>query len=330
MWVGISLITNYGVKNLKAEIEAGMKFERWTVLDHIIRTPKGERKYLCVCDCGTERYVLERSLLYGGSKSCGCLQKESVAAAISPDLTGQVFGELTVLQRAENPKARGTVWVCQCACGSEYEVQGTLLTTGRRTRCSSNVHQKNYAFSDITGQKFELLTALYPRRDLKGSRSVIWHCRCDCGNEIDVPYNNLVHCSMKSCGCRKKAHDQKLGSFLTHIDGTSIEMIKSKKVPTDNTTGYRGVYLIKGKYVAKIVFQKKAYYLGTYTTAEAAAQARRDAEELLFDKVSDFYQKWKSKADEDPEWAEMNPIEIKVEKTKDNTLSVALMPSDIC
>ena len=94
MWVGISLITNYGVKNLKAKIEAGMKFERWTVLDHIIRTPKGERKYLCVCDCGTERYVLERSLLYGGSKSCGCLQKESVAAAISPDLTGKFLENL--------------------------------------------------------------------------------------------------------------------------------------------------------------------------------------------------------------------------------------------
>ena len=188
---------------MKREIAVGQKVERWTVLDHVILTPKGERKFLCLCECGTERYVLERSLLYGGSGSCGCLRKEKLTEAISPDLTGQVFGELTVLRRAENPKARGSVWVCKCSCGAEYEVQGTLLTNGRRTRCSSNVHQKNYAYSDITGQKFEMLTALHPLRDRRGSRSVMWHCRCDCGNEIDVAYNNLVYCNIKAVGVGK-------------------------------------------------------------------------------------------------------------------------------
>lgn len=193
---------------------SGQKYGRLTVVDEYIVPPRGERKWLCRCDCGTQRHVLERTLLYGGSESCGCLRKEKLVEAISPDLTGQVFGELTVLRRAEKPKARGTVWVCKCSCGAEYEVQGTLLTTGRRTRCSSNVHQKNYVYSDITGQKFEMLTALYPIRERKGRKSVVWHCRCDCGNEVDVPYNNLVHCNMKSCGCRKKAHDKKLGSFV--------------------------------------------------------------------------------------------------------------------
>lgn len=41
-------------------------------------------------------------------------------------------------------------------------------------------------------------------------------------------------------------------------------MIRSKKVPTDNTTDVKGEYLIKGKYLAKIVFQKKQYHLGQY------------------------------------------------------------------
>ena len=330
MRVGVDLIDTSEVRRLNqkmlGKILPEQKFGRWTVLDDITLTHKGERKYLCLCECGTMRYVLERSLLYGGSKSCGCLQKESAAAAVSPDLTGQTFGELTVLRRAENPKARGAVWVCQCSCGAEYEVQGTLLTNGRRTRCSSNVHQKNYAFSDIAGQKFEMLTALYPLRDRKGSRSVMWRCRCDCGKEIDVAYNNLVYCNMKSCGCRKKAHDQKLGSFLTHVDGTSMEMIKSKKVPADNTTGYRGVYLIKGKYVAKIVFQKKAYYLGTYDSIEQAAEARKNAEELLYDQVSAFYDMWKQRAAEDPAWAERNPVSIQVTKNRESGISVALLP----
>ena len=46
-------------------------------------------------------------------------------------------------------------------------------------------------------------------------------------------------------------------TFLTHVAGTSVDMLKSKKIPTDNTTGYKGVYLIRGKYVAKIVFQNE-------------------------------------------------------------------------
>ena len=47
---------------------------------------------------------------------------------------------------------------------------------------------------DLTGQRFGRLTALYPtnRRDYKGS--VIWHCRCDCGNETDVPAAGKKSC----------------------------------------------------------------------------------------------------------------------------------------
>ena len=74
-----------------------------------------------------------------------------------------------------------------------------------------------------------------------------------------------------------------------------MDALKSKKVPTDNTTGYKGVYLIRGKYVAKIVFQKKQYFLGTYENIEDAAEARREAEEVLFDGSAKHYRKQKDK-----------------------------------
>ena len=45
---------------------------------------------------------------------------------------------------------------------------------------------------DLSGQKFGLLTAMYPteRRDHRGS--VYWHCVCECGNEIDVSAGALM------------------------------------------------------------------------------------------------------------------------------------------
>lgn len=49
------------------ETLAGRTFCRWTVLDDHIKMARSERKWLCRCDCGTERYVLERSLKHGGS-----------------------------------------------------------------------------------------------------------------------------------------------------------------------------------------------------------------------------------------------------------------------
>lgn len=311
----------------KAEIRAGSRFGRWTVLDKQIISEKGDRKWLCRCDCGTQKHVLERSLRYGGSMSCGCLRKERASQALSPDLTGKQFGELTVIRKTETKKQNGgTVWLCECSCGAAYEVLGTLLVTGRRTRCPSKAHAKNYTYSDITGQRFGRLTACYPARRYDKSGSVIWHCRCDCGNEVEVSYNSLMYTSQKSCGCQKREHSQRLNTFLTHVAGTSVDMLKSKKVPSDNTTGYKGVYLIRGKYVAKIVFQKKAYYLGAYDRIEEAAQARKEAEAVLFDGVADHYRNWKLRADDDPVWAEENPIQVTVTQDNEKRLAIILRP----
>lgn len=308
----------------KAGIAPGTVIGRWTVLDTYEKTSKGERKRLCRCECGTERCVLERSLGHGGSYSCGCLRKERHREAVSTDLSGKVFGELTVLHISEYQHKNGSVWwSCQCSCGRIYDCPATLLTTGKRTHCGCKTNRGRP--SDISGQRFHRLTAEYMLPDRGSDGSVIWHCRCDCGNEVDIPYNTLVYTNQKSCGCKKKEHEQMLQSFLTHVAGTSVNALKSKKVPTDNTTGYKGVYLIRGKYVAKIVFQKKQYFLGTYENIEDAAQARREAEEVLFDGVAEHYRKWKEIADTDPEWAEQNPIQIIVNQ-QDRKLNVVLLP----
>lgn len=243
------------------------------------------------------------------------------------ELTGQVFGSLTVLKRAEYQRKNGGVWwTCRCSCGESYDVPGTLLVTGRRTRCGGKAHEKNYAYADITGQKFSRLTALYPTDKRGSGGTMIWHCRCDCGNELDVPYNWLLYTHMKSCGCQKKDNDRKLHTRLTHVSGTSLEMLKSKKIPSNNTTGVRGVYLIKGKYVAKITFQKKQYFLGKYDDLNDAAQARLDAEEQLNDAVVEYYAAWKAKADSDPVWAKENPVRITVDKDAQGRFHLCFFP----
>ena len=62
-------------------------FGRWTVIGDCItfknKANRTERKWLCRCECGTVRYVLERSLIYGGSQSCGCIGTENSIKAVS-------------------------------------------------------------------------------------------------------------------------------------------------------------------------------------------------------------------------------------------------------
>lgn len=304
----------------------GNVFGRWTIVGDFILTPKGERKWLCWCECGTERYVFERSLKSGGSVSCGCVRKENAAKAIAHDLSGQLFGDLMVLRVAKNQRKNGGVWwTCLCECGQEYDVPGTLLVTGRRTHCNNKIHKK-YFQKDISGQKFRRLTAMYPTAERRRHGGVVWHCRCECGNEVDIPYNQLVYCNMVSCGCKKNEHDRNLRMYLTHVNGTSIDILRSKKVPSNSTTGVRGVYLIRGKYVAKIVFQKKAYVLGSFSDFEDAVQARKEAEEILFDGVTAYYDRWKNVAERDRLWADENPFQVFVEKSAIGGIQVSFLP----
>ncbi len=304
----------------------GQKIGRWTVLDDYIKTPRGEKKLLCRCECGTERYVLERSLKSGASLSCGCLRLEALQEATAHSIAGKVFGELTVLERSDTYHKNGGIWwKCQCSCGNICEAPATVLVKGRKTHCGCKSHEKNYYFADIAGQKYGRLTAIYRVAGKTFRGSTLWHCKCDCGNEVDIPYNTLVHTHQQSCGCQKKEHDLMLGKLQTRVDGTSLDIIKSRKVPTDNTTGYKGVYLINGKYVAKIVFRKKAYYLGTFDNIEAAHEARLDAEEALYQPTVEYHARWQAKANADPEWAKENPVQIFVSKVNDR-LTVSFLP----
>lgn len=222
----------------------GQKFGRWTVVGESIPHGTVDRKWLCRCECGTERYVLERSLIYGGSHSCGCLMRERAKKAIAYDLSGQQFGEFTALHPAGKAKKRHSIpWLCLCSCGKEVVVEATLLVCGVKKSCGCRT-ETHYATVDITGKRFHRLVAQNPLKERCKKGSVIWHCICDCGNEIDVSYNTLVYSQMKSCGCQKKENDKILYRHLNRVDGTSMDTFRNNKIPVNNTTGTRGVYFI--------------------------------------------------------------------------------------
>lgn len=56
---------------------------------------------------------------------------------------------------------------------------------------------------DETGNKYGKLTALYKVKK-PNSNYVYWHCKCECGNELDVTGVSLRSGNTKSCGCLQR------------------------------------------------------------------------------------------------------------------------------
>lgn len=149
---------------------------------------------------------------------------------------------------------------------------------------------------DLTGQRYGRLTVLGPAENI-GSRTA-WRCRCDCGRETVVRTNRLRSGHTTSCGCRAPGAAPGRGLFgLTYIDGTCIEMLQTKRVRRNNTSGVTGVDWMPGKrrWRATICFKGKRHYLGSYASLEEAAEARRQAEKRFYDSFLQEYQKSKEK-----------------------------------
>ena len=169
---------------------------------------------------------------------------------------------------------------------------------------------------DLSGQKFGLLTAVYPteRRDHRGS--VYWHCVCECGNEIDVSAGALLDGNNRSCGCLKDKNQKQIAQRRHLVDGTCVEVLEKRKKRRDNESGFRGVFYLKNsnRYRVDIGFKGKRYYVGLFEDYDEAVQARLEAENLIHNSFINIWKEWNQKDQEDPQWGKKHPLVFNVRK----------------
>lgn len=253
----------------------GQRFGHLTVLKKLDERENRYVVWLCRCDCGNEIKVNTRHLMRGTVKDCGCIPENSAKRGpVAEDLTGRRFGKLVAVKKMESKNGR-TRWECRCDCGNMHISTAHSLKAGKCTSCGCGHYVRGRGITDISGQRFGRLTALYhtDKRSKKGS--VFWHCRCDCGNEVDVTEDGLLHGNYRSCGCLRQEIWKELPGQLHMVDGTCVEMLEKRKHRSDNTSGFRGVYQLRnGKYRATIGFKGKRFYIGTFVDYQDAVQAR--------------------------------------------------------
>lgn len=209
------------------------------------------------------------------------------------DLTGQRFGRLTVIQRAEN-KGVITRWLCECDCGNEKVIRAQDLKEGKTQSCgclrSELVSERNY----VHGHSEERIHNIW--RGMKKR----------CLNPKSKSYKDYGARGIRIC-------DEWLNDFQAfydwaiangYSDSLSIDRIdndgnyrpsncrwadrKTQNINQggrkNNKLGLRGVHFDKNsqKYRATIVKDGIQITLGSFNSAEDAIKARKEAEEKYY------------------------------------------------
>lgn len=101
------------------------------------------------------------------------------------DLTGQTFGRLTVLERADSGTTKYATWVCRCSCGNVKVVRSCHLRSGATTSCgcyhkeiasnanSTHKESRTRLYSEWQHMKKRCYWKNYKAYNLYGGRGII-------------------------------------------------------------------------------------------------------------------------------------------------------------
>ena len=140
---------------------------------------------------------------------------------------------------------------------------------------------------DLKGKRFGRLV-VEEKTNLRDGTSIVWKCRCDCGNVSYVSSKNLLHSGTSSCGClRKERAKENLSGDprpkLGIVNHTNLSKIASSKPQRNSNTGVRGVTrLPDGRLEAFINVKGKRIRIGRYFTLMEAQTEREKAVERYY------------------------------------------------
>ena len=193
----------------KAKNLIGQKFDHLTVLFRTDPPENSAKKkdtwWACQCDCGNPELIKIRADRFKNESkfSCGC-DFDKVGRKIDDYIqVGNKYGKWTVLEFKGVINTHAS-YLCQCECGKQSIIPGSLLKNREKYNCGCNDCSKGNTI-DIAGQRFGKLVALEPTEKRYQNKYVIWKCQCDCGNICEVSLGHLRNGDVKSCGCIGKS-----------------------------------------------------------------------------------------------------------------------------
>lgn len=239
---------------------------------------------------------------------------------VREDLTGMVFGMLTVIRQVDDyitPKGRHyDRWLCKCECGKELIVVGYHLKEKNKIKscgCYSKTRiiefNKKYNIYDMDSFEYGVgYTSKgeefwFDKEDYDLIQPFYWYYSTQgylhAANPKEDPYSLGVttvafhRLVMNAYGLDKDidhiVHPDRNGnkidnrkSNLRFVNDSLNSQNRTRR--SDNTSGCTGVYYNKrdNKWIANICIEKKRIVLGAFNNKDDAIKARKDAEIKYF------------------------------------------------
>lgn len=229
------------------------------------------------------------------------------------DLTGQKFGRLTVVKRAEDAITengnRFTQWLCRCDCGNDNVVVfGSALTRSKRPTLScgclqrdkiSGITQNKYEFSDDgyvigytdnTNKQF-----VFDKEDFEKINRYHWYeesngyIRSSGKRKEDKVFLHRLIMGFPDCmSIDHINHDVSDNRKSNLRIATASQNAMNRIIGSNNTSGITGVVWVKGrrKWKSQIKINDNLVFLGEYDKFEDAEKRRKQAEEEYFGEYS--------------------------------------------
>lgn len=221
------------------------------------------------------------------------------------DLTGQKFGRLTVIRKAENPSEAHIKWLCECECGNFITTRGTSLRSGITKSCgclvSDKIREWNKAnkkcnvydltgdygigYASNTNEPFYFDLEDYDKiKDYYWSANTDGYMYSTCDDEYILMHRLIID---------ENNPEMQVDHFNRNRKDNRKENLKSvtpqhnnwnRGMNQNNKSGVTGVRWNKEaqKWVAYIMRK----HLGTFNRFEDAVKARKKAEQKYFGEYS--------------------------------------------
>jgi len=217
--------------------EIGKKYNNWTIVG-LSDKIGGYIKAKCIC--GKVREVVFATIKAGDSTNCGCLANEETSKRSLKDITGQIFGFLTVIGRNLNYKdSKGKIshWLCKCKCGKEISVYKSHLMQGRQKSCGC----KNNSVSESLCR--EVFEQTFGKPFPKRRPDFLKNPKTGCNLELDG-YNEELKLAFEYDGeYHYKSHWGRRGQSIEQR--TTLDQLK------DSLCQKEGITLIRVPFIQK-------------------------------------------------------------------------------
>lgn len=204
------------------------------------------------------------------------------------DLTGKVFGKLTVLEDAGRTRDKKLLWKCICACGNAVIVRAVCLSGGQTKSCGCSSQDSKITHGMASEPVYRVWASIVQRTtnpknsqwEYYGGRGIVL---CEKWKAFEGFWDDMRQGYSPELSIERRDVDKGYDKSNCYWAEIATQQ-HNKRKQKNRSSMFLGVGFHKtsGKWQAQIAKNKVTTYLGLFTSEIAAATAYDNVAEELY------------------------------------------------